>query len=165
MLSLYNNMSLLHWIESSAVATMIRQSIWLYPAVEIVHIFGFCLLVGSAVLFDLRLLGFANQFPLKKASSYMTIWAVISGILVIVSGVILFIVNAVSLVSNPAFIIKLVLLALAAANALFFHFFTARTIDQWNESVKTPGTVKLAGMISIVLWIGIIAAGRFIAYM
>jgi hypothetical protein len=156
--------SVLEWLEGSGLSLFFRQSAWLYPAVEIVHIAGFAVLVGAAFLFDLRLLGFARRLPVSECISHMIHWARLSLIAIVPSGFILFIVDAVSMAANPAFQFKMGFMILAGINAAVFHRFTARSLDQWNVDQKPPPAAAIAGICSIVLWIGVIAGGRLIAY-
>jgi len=156
--------SIFQWLESSSLAIFIRQSHWLYPAVEIIHIAGFALLVGAAVLFDLRLLGLSRKLPVKDCIGHLIFWARISLIAVIPSGLLLFIVEATSLASNSAFQIKLILIAAAGLNAAIFHRFTLRSVDEWNTQAPAPPAARIAGLLSILFWFGVITCGRLIAY-
>jgi hypothetical protein len=157
-------MTVFQWLENSSIATFFRQSLWLYPAVEIIHITGFAVLAGSAMLFDIRLLGFSPQLSVGKAARHLLFWARMSLIAVLPSGFILFMVDASTLVSNTAFQIKMALLVLAVVNALVFHTYTTRNIQSWNRNQPTPPTAKCAGIFSIMLWVSIISCGRLIAY-
>lgn len=158
------NPGFLQWIESTELALYFRHSIWLYPAVEIIHIIGFAVLVGSAFLFDLRLLGLARKLPITLCISHFIRWARISFAVVLPSGIILFMVDATTIGLNTAFRLKLFLILLAGLNAALFHFFTLKTIDEWNVDRIPPLKAKLAGITSILLWFSVIAAGRLIAY-
>jgi len=71
------------WLEATAAATAMRQSLWLYPIVEILHIIGFVVLVGSAAMFDLRLLGFSRQLPVTGMERHLLPWAAETGRVVI----------------------------------------------------------------------------------
>jgi hypothetical protein len=164
MIVLAESFGLLHWLENSGMALFIRQSAWFYPIVEIVHIIGFAVLVGSAFLFDLRLLGFARKLPVTECIRHMIFWARMSLFFVLPSGIILFMVEAVSMAANPAFLIKLMLIALAGMNAAFFHLITVKSVDHWNVTEYPPISAKVAGILSILLWIGVISGGRMIAY-
>lgn len=157
-------LSVFEWLESSSLALMFRQSIWLYPIVEIVHITGFAVLVGSAVLFDIRLLGFAKQVPVTDCTRYLLFWARLSFLAVLPSGLILFVVDATGMVSNPAFQIKLILIGVALLNASVFHKFTIISVHEWNINRPTPLAAKITGALSVFLWFGVIACGRLIAY-
>lgn len=151
-------------LENSSVALFFRQSAWLYPSVEIVHIAGFAVLVGAAVMYDLRLLGFSRRLSVHDATRHLTLWARLSLIAVVPSGLILFIVDASSLASNSAFQIKLLLIVAAGINAAFFHRFTLKSVDSWNQDTTPPPAARIAGITSILLWLSVIACGRLIAY-
>ena len=71
------------WLETSAVAVAMRQWLWLYPIIEIVHIVGFVVLVGAAVLFDLRLLGVSRHLSVTSMAWYLLPWAWASLVLVV----------------------------------------------------------------------------------
>jgi hypothetical protein len=128
------------WIYNSVLGTSIRESIWVFPLIETIHVLGITLLVGTVALLDLRLL------------------------VMFVSGFLLFSSEAADSYGNPAFRIKLVLLALAGLNPLIFHLTIFRSVASWNHQVVTPVRARLAGMFSLTLWGGIICAGRAIAY-
>ncbi len=164
MLFAAETLSLFEWLESSSLALFFRQSIWLYPIVEIVHIAGFAVLVGAAVLFDLRLLGFAKKMPVSDCMRYLLFWARLSFLAVLPSGIILFVVDATGMISNPAFQIKLILIGLAGLNALVFHKFTMPSVHNWDINKSTPSAARVAGALSVFLWFGVIACGRLIAY-
>lgn len=164
MVLLTNNSGFLYWIESTETALFFRQSVWLYPAVEIIHIIGFAVLVGSAFLFDLRLLGLARNLPVKECIRHFIRWARFSFLAVLPSGFILFMVDATNIGMNTVFRIKLFLIVLAILNATIFHMFTAKSINEWNIKNMPPAAAKIAGIISILLWFSVISCGRLIAY-
>lgn len=154
-----------HWLqflEHSAWAASIRQSAWLYPFLEIIHITGIVLLVGPAFLFDLRLLGFAKHLPVTGLGRHLLSWSVRALLLVIPSGFLLFITNASTLGYNPVFWTKMILLALAGCNALLFRRFIGPHIR--NSTTILPTAAKAAAIFSLLLWIAIIACGRLLAY-
>ncbi len=156
-------------LQGSGLARAVGGSAWLYPAVEIVHIAGFVILVGAAFVFDLRLLGLLRRLPIEDAVRHLTRWARWSLLLVVPSGIVLFVVEATSLASNPAFQLKLFLMGAAGLNAALFHGVTYRGVDatrdpRWSGDGPLPWGARLAGVFSILLWFSVIAAGRLIAY-
>ncbi len=154
----------LDWLEHSSWAVAIRQSLWLYPALEIVHILGIVILVGAALFFDLRLLGFSKNLPIAGMSNYLLPWSRRGLILVIPSGFLLFITNAGALGLDPTFWLKMALLAVAGLNALLFHrFVSGRQLDP-KISPKSPLHYKIQALVSIVVWIAVITCGRLLAY-
>jgi hypothetical protein len=151
------------WLEHSYLATSIRQSPLLFPVIEIVHIIGFIFLVGTAFLFDLRLLGFAKKLPVKAVADYVLPWSRRSLLLVVPSGLLLFIAQAKALSTNGVFGLKLFLILLAFGNAGVFHLFTFGSVSNWPMG-ETPVAAKANAIISLTLWISVITCGRLIAY-
>ena len=156
---------MLQWLEDSVMAAAIRQSLWLYPALEIVHIIGIVLLVGPALMFDARLLGLSPNISVASLSRHLLPWARRSLIILIIpSGILLFSTNAVTLAEDPVFFLKLSLLVIAIANAFIFHRFVFRPEVAWNSNTAIPFRAKVNAVLSIVLWLMIIACGRLLAY-
>ena len=82
--------ALLEAFEHSSLADAMKHSLWLYPAVEIVHIAGFALLVGTVAAFDLRLLGFARATSIRGLERSLLPWAWVALLAVVPSGVAMF---------------------------------------------------------------------------
>jgi hypothetical protein len=152
------------WLESSGFATAMRQWLWLYPIVEIVHIVGFVVLVGSAFMFDLRLLGLGRGLPVSAMAGHLLRWSRWSLLLVIPTGVAMFIAHATEMAENPAFQLKLAFITAAFLNAAVFHRFPFRAVGDWDTEIAAPLPARLAGALSLVLWIGVISCGRLLAY-
>src|SRR5262249_18147162 len=95
------------WLEATAAATAMRQWLWLYPIVEILHILGFVVLVGSAAMFDLRLLGFSRQLPVTGMERHLLTWARLSVLVILPTGALMFVAHATEFAGNPAFRLKL----------------------------------------------------------
>lgn len=142
------------WIEASLLAAAIRQSTWLYPFIEIIHILGIVLVAGGAILFDIQLLS-ANRKPVIE-SRYLLVWSKRGLLLAIPTGMLLFTTNALALSNDPVFGLKLLLLLLAAINAWIFH---VRVYLPANWS-----SARYHAIASIMLWISIISCGRLLAY-
>jgi hypothetical protein len=152
------------WLETTRLAALMRESLWTYPIVEIVHIVGFVVLVGAAVMFDLRLLGVSRALPASLMARHHLPWARAALILVLPSGFLMFIAHATEFAENPAFRLKLVFLVLAGLNALVFHRGAFRSVGGW-ESAAVPASARAAAVASLLLWVGVIAAGRLLAYL
>ena len=142
-----------------------RHSLWLYPIVEIVHISGFVILVGSVVMFDLRLLGFSRQLPLTAMARHLLRWTLGALLLVVPTGLLMFSAHASDFAGNSAFRLKLILIAAAALNAAAFHFGAFKTVQRWDVQVAAPLAARFAGALSIALWFGVISCGRLLAYL
>lgn len=153
------------WLETTRVAAAMREWLWLYPAVEIVHILGFVLLVGAAFLFDLRLLGLARHLPVSGMAGHLLRWARRSLLLVVPSGLLMFVAHATEMAENPAFQLKLAFLATAGLNAGLFHRVPFRSVGDWDTEVHAPALARGAAVVSLVSWTGVIACGRLLAYL
>jgi hypothetical protein len=151
------------WLEDGTLAIAIRQSVWMYPALEIVHIAGIVLLVGPAFIFDLRLLGLAGNVPVPVLAKDLLVWSRRGLILVIPSGLLLFITNASTLAYDPVFWVKLILLVIAALNALAFDRFILPQFSLTRMPTINQRS-KVTAIISILAWLAIITCGRLLAY-
>jgi hypothetical protein len=153
------------WLEQSSMGTSIRESVWLFPIIETVHIFGIVVLVGSTSVLDLRLLGWTlRDKPVSKMAWRFLPWAWIGFTLQVVTGVLLFSSEATKMYDNLGFRIKMVLIVVAGINALVFHTVAYQSVDKWENDPVGPIGARIAGLASIILWFGIVAAGRWIAY-
>jgi hypothetical protein len=163
-------MAFLAWLSSSPVGEWVSSSTWVYPSLLFVHTLGLGILVGLNSAVGLRLLGFAPSIPvaaMKPLFPYM--WA---GFWVnAVSGSVLFINDAPKKATNPSFIVKLVLIAIAVfvMRALKRHAFPiapnvkpSNPLNPLNQIVSGP--TKMLAAISLLLWAGAITAGRLMAY-
>lgn len=85
-------------------------------------------------------------------------------LLVVPSGLLMFAAHATEFATNPAFRLKLVLLAAAGSNAFVFHRWPFRSVARWNLEARPPAAARAAALASLVLWTGVIACGRLLAY-
>jgi hypothetical protein len=158
-------LSICQWVDSTPLSAMVRQSNWLFSTLDTIHTLGIVLVAGTIMLVDLRLLGFGlRSVPVAQLVARI-VPSTLGGFgLMVVSGGLLFSSEAVKMYHSPAFRIKMLLLALAGLNALIFHRTIYRDVAHWDPASVVPARARLAGLLSLVLWIAIIAAGRAIAY-
>ncbi len=158
-------LSFCRWLETTPPAAALRDSVWVFNLTETVHTLGIIFVAGTIMLVDLRLLGLGlKRMPVSDVVSRIvprTLWGF--GLMLVTGGC-LFSAEAVKLYSSPAFRIKLVLLSLAGLNALIFHRTIYRQAAEWDTADAVPPRARLAGLLSLILWMCIIAAGRAIAY-
>ena len=152
------------WLAGTPVAAAMRDGVWLYPIVETVHIAGFAILVGAVAMFDLRVLGCARGLPVRALGAHLLPWAVASLLLIVPAGLLLFASQPRDFIANPAFALKLALIAVAGLNALVFHIGVYRGVAAWNVDRSAPAGAKAHAALSILLWFGVIACGRLLAY-
>lgn len=151
-------------IESLAVAKAMREWLWLYPSVEIVHIVGFVMLVGSVVMFDLRVLGLSKQVPVRALARHTLPWSWGALVLIVPTGLLMFSAHATDFLTNRAFQLKMGLLLAAGINAAFFHTGPYQTVAAWDTNATAPWSARASVALSLVLWLGVISCGRLLAY-
>lgn len=156
-------MNTLGAVEASALGRAMREWMWLYPSVEIVHIIGIGLLFGSVAVLDLRLLGFSRNVSVVKFAAHVLPWTAASFALIVPSGFMMFTAHAGDFISSNVFLVKMALIFAAGLNAALFHVGTFRGAAAWDTG-KPPAAARAAGAASLLLWISVIACGRLLAY-
>jgi hypothetical protein len=144
-------------VERSAVGQALRTSLWLFPAVETLHILGLALLVGAIATFDLRVIRAGPGLDLARWERAVLPVARAGFLLAVPMGLLLFTTEATAYARNPAFQLKLLLILAALANIALFHRLRNRA------GMLTAG-LRLAAALSLALWLAVLACGRLIAY-
>jgi hypothetical protein len=150
-------------LQESALGHAMRSSPALYPAVEILHIIGFVVLVGSILALDVRLLGWGRAIPIAPMAKLLLPLSRIGFVLAISMGFLLFSADASHVVRNPAFQAKLLLVTAALVNVVIAHAGPWRNVSVWRD--EAPRGVKVTALVSLLLWLGAVCAGRLIAYL
>ncbi len=177
------------WCESTVIASTIQNSLWLFPVIEAVHLLGLCLLGGSILLVDLRLMGFGlTHQSISELNRQVRPWLLVAVTVMIATGVPLFLSEAIKCYYNRAFWVKITTLPLALA----FTFLVRNRIARAGSEVAYINAAKeltddaridedrLAreiayltekwdineetGATSVVLWFVVAAAGRWIGF-
>jgi len=156
---------LLQWLHDTGVATAIREGDTLFPWIECAHVLAITFVVGSIAAVDLRLLGLASRgrrVSSLNAEVVPLTW--FAFVVAVVSGGLLFSAKASQYAANAAFDFKMVLLVLAGVNMGVFQLLTFRSVGAWDDAASTPLPAKLAGGISLCIWIAIVVCGRVIGF-
>lgn len=143
-------------------AAAIRESIWIYPFLETLHVIGLALVVGSIVSFDLRILGLSRALPIPALERHLLPWVWTGFAINAATGVLLFISDAAEFADNTALQAKLSLIVVAGLNALVFQKRLYRGVETWDSGA--PVSARVSAALSIALWLAIVVAGRMIAY-
>jgi hypothetical protein len=151
-------------LDGGALGHLMRSARWLYPMVEIVHIVGFVLLVGSALMFDLRLLGLTRQLPLTLMARHLLRWSMASLLLVEPAGLLMFSAHPQDFIGSRVFLLKMTLIMTAGLNAAIFHTGVWQGVAGWDTALAAPPSARLHAVLSMMLWLGVIACGRLLAY-
>lgn len=146
------------WLDHSALANIVRGSTWLFAALEVVHLLGLTLLLGTLVVVDLRLFGtgLRDQTISQIASETMP-WTMTGLVTVAASGVVLAISEANRLYDSAPFMVKMVLFFLALIFTFTFHV-------RLNKSEPSALSARSGAIMSLLLWFGVGFAGRAIAF-
>jgi hypothetical protein len=157
-------LAMMTWLEHRPFAIAIAESTWLFPIVETVHVLALTVVVGSVAMMDLRLLGVGSKDrAASEVISSSLPWAWSAFAVAFGAGSMMFSSKAATYYVNVPFRIKMLCLALAAVNMLFFHFFTARGMAAWDRGTP-PRAARLAAACSLTLWVVIVATGRWIGF-
>lgn len=152
-------------LESSQLADNIRENDLLFPLLESVHVVAICLVVGSILAVDLRLLGIAwLDQPLSRVTRGILplTWGAFA--VAVGSGGLMFVSNAAKYLGNGFFIAKMLLIGCAGLNMVIFHVISAKDQPRRDDQKRLPLPARLAGGVSIVLWILVVACGRWIGF-
>jgi hypothetical protein len=152
------------WLEHQPFAVSIAESTWQFPLLETVHVLALTAVVGSVALMDLRLLGAGSRDrAVSELLSSTLPWTWTAFAMTFTAGSLLFSSKATTYYANVPFRIKLTCLGLAAINMSVFHMFTARHMTDWDRGA-TPFAARVAGAVSLTLWVVIVATGRWIGF-
>ncbi len=155
-------MNFLEWLQNTSVAVAVGER-W-FPWLEAAHVVFLALVVGTIFTVDARLIGFASkQMRISYLAQHMLPWTWIAFIGAVVTGVLMFMANAVGYFDKAPFLIKMGLLLGAGLNMLYFQIVTYRGVAGWDVG-PPPAGARVAGMISMVCWIGVVAFGRWIGF-
>jgi hypothetical protein len=153
--------SFCEWASHSSFGHGIRDSVWLFPAVEICHLLALGVLGGTILILNLRLLGLRfRSEPVSELAEEVRPWMVGSLAVMLTSGFFLFSSEAVKMYGNGAFRFKMASLALAIA----FTFTVHRKVTMSDEGAVSPLWRTLTALVSLALWAGVGLAGRAIGY-
>ena len=152
-------------LQETPVGLAIRESGWMFPTIESIHVLAIVLVAGSIAMVDLRLLGVSSRnHAVTKLSTEVLPWVWTAFFFAAVTGSLLFVSNASKYFINIPFRLKLICMACAGANMLIFNLVTSRSVHNWDSSTATPTSAKVAGGLSLFFWILVVAFGRWIGF-
>jgi hypothetical protein len=155
----------LQWLQSTSVATAIRENDLLFPWIESIHVIAIVLVVGSISVVDLRLIGITSRDrPVDQLTHDLLPFTWGAFVVAAIAGALLFSSKAVAYAHNFFFQGKMVLLVLAGINMCVFHFVIGRGSERWRTAAATPVAARIAGTASLAIWITVVAFGRWIGF-
>jgi hypothetical protein len=148
-------------IDKSFLGELIRASTWAFAAIEVVHLIGLTVLLGTILVVNMRLMGIGlTQQSLQEIAALTMPWTYIGTVITLGSGILLFVSEALKCYGSPPFFWKMGLLLLAMIATFFLQVRLARG----KPKSLSPSMGKLAGVVTITLWLGVGFAGRAIAF-
>jgi len=158
-------LSLCESLQNLPWASGIKQSEWQFPVIETVHSLAISFMIWPAALLDMRLLNLMlRKRPVTQVAAQFLPWVWVGFSVMVVTGLLLFSAEAVKCYNSPFFRVKLVLIILAGLNAFIFHKTVFNNVAAWDEGRDTTVRARLAGGLSLLFWIGVVAMGRGLAY-
>jgi len=134
----------------------LRSHLWAYPALEVVHISGIALLLGNLVALELRVFGLGAGLPVKDLAR-LSLGIALTGFgVAAASGLLMFASQPAELLANRAFTLKMLLLLAAGCNAAWFY--------RRGSLEKLDGLARAQMLVSTLVWLAVLACGRWIAY-
>ncbi len=149
-------MTALDALHTLPLAEAIRTSAWAFPLLEILHIAAFAAMIGSVLTVEMRTLGLQKSIPLLELGRLGVKIALVAFGVIVVTGSLLLLSDLQGYLGNRAFTVKLGLITLAAINMVVFHL--------RNSLARPDAIARMQAIASLLLWLGVISAGRLIAY-
>ena len=157
--------SLIQSIQASPPAEWMRTSVKAMPIVESLHVLAAATLFGTILIVDLRLLGLPDaRRPVTRISQEMLrlTWAAFC--VAVIAGLLMFAANAHTYYVNTAFRLKMLALLGAGVNMAIFQAITYRAVGSWDKGTPVPLAGRLAGALSILLWVSVICFARWVGF-
>jgi hypothetical protein len=152
------------WMRDSQLNTIINGSGWIFPASEKLHFLGLIMLFGSLLIMDMRILGFARSLPIKPLMGF-TPFTIIGFAINLVTGIIFLFADPVRYFPNLSWQLKMLCLAGAAANVLYFKFVIYPVIERDGDAACARLDARIVAAASLSLWALVIIFGRLIPYL
>jgi hypothetical protein len=158
-------LELLRWVATTEWSIALRESLYAWPLTESLHVLTLALFAGTAIMLDLRLLGLGfRSVPVTQFTERVLPWTRAGFAIMVVTGSALFYANPLRYYHNVFFRIKVILLVAVATNIWLFHSRIHRRVGEWDRELPAPRAARVAAIVSLSAWAGIIVAGRLIAY-
>ncbi|MBI3492718.1 MAG: hypothetical protein HY047_13215 [Acidobacteria bacterium] len=153
------------WLAETPGSIALRESLYMYPLVESVHVLTLCVFVGMTIMLDLRLLGVTlRRVRVSEVAGRLVPWMGAGFVVMFISGVLLFYAIPVRSYQSVWFRGKAIMLILAGVNAWTFHSGVYKKVAEWDLSEIAPRAARRAGLASLILWAAIVVFGRMMAY-
>jgi hypothetical protein len=155
----------INWLQATPISVTIRESDWVFPTIESLHVIAFVLVVGSIAVVDLRLIGVASgDRPAHDLITELLPITWIAFAVAVIAGALLFIGKPVTYTKNVFFLCKMALILLAGLNMGVFHLFVQKHLINQKPGEPPVLAARASGLASLALWIAVVACGRWIGF-
>jgi hypothetical protein len=155
----------LQWLQALPLSVFLHKTAWAFTTVEVVHVSAIAFMIGTIMIVDLRLLGLgSNRRPFTEFSRMLLPFTWVAFAIAVIAGALLFISRPLDYFGSVVFWTKMVLIALAGINMAVFEFITVRGVKEWDLAKTPPLAARLAGGLSIICWLLVLACGRLIGF-
>jgi|SRR6516164_5583864 hypothetical protein len=151
-------------IELTTLASALRESPRLFACIETLHLLAMASIVGAAILVDLRLLGVSRTISVRALLRHALPFSLFGFLIALPTGLMMFTAYAGDYLRSPAFPVKLALILAAGVNAGVFHSGVGQRSTAWDSGVMPPPPARLAGALSLAIWIGVVVCGRMLQH-
>jgi hypothetical protein len=153
-------------LHDSELGTSLRESLYMFPLIEGIHLVGLALSVGLIFFVDLKLIGvFLKDVATRDILQQLRPWLMIGFAITFITGILLIWAEGPRIYEIPVFPLKLWFIVLAGLNAIWFEFKYGRNVSEWGHAQTFPQGVKLAGWVSLLSWSAVVICGRLIPYL
>lgn len=157
--------SAFEWVDALPSSIALRESLNAYPTLLTTHVVSMCLFAGLIAFWDMRLVGMTlKKVPVSNIPTRIFPWALTGYGINLVTGGLLLYSQPMRYYDNFYFWAKMALMAVAGINMLWFHYATYKSVQAWDQGREIPLNARLAGVVSLVLWAGVVVTGRMMAY-
>ncbi len=156
--------SIFEWMLGTWIANMVNGIPWMFPTLETLHFMGLCSMFGALLVVDLRVIGFGKFVNMQTAMKFIPV-ILIAFSVNLITGLFFFFSNPYNYFFNIGFQWKMVLIAIAGLNALWFWFGEHKELVQLADGQDAEMRAKVIAVVSLLLWVVIIFVGRFMAFL
>ena len=153
------------WLADLSWSVDLHESQYAYSIIESIHVWAMSVFFGLVVMFDLRLLGWMfRRVPVSEFNGRVLPWTIGAFVIMVISGTLLFFAIPLRSYQNIFFRGKMLLLLLAGLNVWLFHARVFPNVAAWDADGVPPRSARIAGAISLAVWVSVVFSGRMIAY-
>lgn len=151
------------WLETTILHEWMVNFYWMFPLMETLHFLGLSIMFGALLLIDCRVLGLGKFINMKAAMAFIPV-AIAAFAINLISGILFLAADPFNYLANLVFQWKIALIIIAGINALWFWFGEHEELSRLADGQDAPYRAKVVALISLVIWVLVIIAGRMIPY-